>query len=187
MFRVLLTGANGFVGSHILRQLLVRGCSVRAVVRSEVKADRVRQDNPDAGSRLDFAIVPDITVPGAFDEALSSTVIFDTVIHTAAPYLYSAASSSTDFLHPGIQGTAQLLYSLKHLAPGVRRVVLTGSCAAVIDFDLPVGAGKVYTSADWNPISWEEAQQTVDLSVAYRASKKFAELAGKSSILLDSN
>ena len=33
MTRVLLTGGTGFVGRQILRQVLARGCAVRAVVR----------------------------------------------------------------------------------------------------------------------------------------------------------
>jgi nucleoside-diphosphate-sugar epimerase len=85
--RVLLTGANGFVGSHVLEQLLARGASVRAVVRSESKAAQVLADFPTAGSKLDFGIVPDITTPGAFDEVVKSTPPFDTVIHTASPFL----------------------------------------------------------------------------------------------------
>ena len=85
--RVLLTGANGFVGSHILEQLLLRGLSVRAVVRSQSKAVQVLSDFPNFGSQLDFGIVPDITAPGAFNEVVQSTPPFDTVIHTASPFL----------------------------------------------------------------------------------------------------
>jgi nucleoside-diphosphate-sugar epimerase len=83
-----------------------------------------------------------------------------------------------DFLNPAVQGTTQLLTSIKEHGPAVKRVVITSSCAAVIDFDLPVGGGRVYTSEDWNPVSWDEALSTKNLSVAYRASKKYAELAG---------
>jgi nucleoside-diphosphate-sugar epimerase len=85
--RVLLTGANGFVGSHILDQLLAQGFSVRSIVRSQAKAQQVLSDFPNFGSRLDFGIVPDITAPGAFDEVVKSSPPFDTVIHTASPFL----------------------------------------------------------------------------------------------------
>ncbi|KAL2811560.1 hypothetical protein BJX63DRAFT_433237 [Aspergillus granulosus] len=177
MSRILLTGANGFVASHILHQLLASGSSVRAVVRSQAKADRVRADLLDARGQLDFAIVPDIAAAGAFDSTLASVPPFDVVIHTASPFLYSAASKNTDFLDPAVQGTRQLLLSIKRHAPTVKRVVMTSSCAAVVDFDLPVGGGKVYTSEDWNPVTWDEAVTTTNLSTAYRASKKYAELA----------
>lgn len=80
------TGANGFVGSHILEQLLSHCLSVRAVLRSQSKAAQVLADFPAAGSNLDFGIVPDITTPGAFDDVVKSSPPFDTVIHTASPF-----------------------------------------------------------------------------------------------------
>jgi nucleoside-diphosphate-sugar epimerase len=84
---ILLTGANGFIGAHILSLLLKNGHSVRAVLRSKAKADQVLADFPTFGSKLDFGIVPDITSPGAFDVAVQSDPPFDIVIHTASPFL----------------------------------------------------------------------------------------------------
>ena len=68
--------------------------------------------------------------------------------------------------------------SIKAHAAGVKRVVLTSNCAAVLDF----AAGdnrKVYTNADWNPTSWEDAVDG-DEGTGYRGSKKFAGKAGES-------
>lgn len=177
--RVLLTGANGFVGSHILAQLLDAGFYVRAVVRSQAKADTVQRDHPTAGQNLDTAVVEDITVPGAFDAVLQAQPALDTVIHTASPFLYSVANDPRDFLDPAVKGTVELLNSVKKTAPSVKRVIITSSFAAVGDFSQIPDAGKTYTGADWNPITWEEALATKDWSVAYRASKKFAEKAGE--------
>jgi len=73
--RILLTGANGFIATQILKQLLESPAqhSVRAVVRSQSKVDDVKALHPNVSSdRLDYAIVPDMTVKGAFDEALKS-------------------------------------------------------------------------------------------------------------------
>lgn len=85
--RVLLTGANGFIGSHVLDELLKKGYSVRSIVRSQSKAQQVLSDFPNFGTKLDFGIVSDITAPGAFDEVVKSDPPFDTVIHTASPFL----------------------------------------------------------------------------------------------------
>jgi nucleoside-diphosphate-sugar epimerase len=115
--RVLLTGANGFVGSHVLDQLLSRGFSVRSVVRSEAKAQQVLSDFPNWGSKLDFGAVRDITSPGAFNQVVKSTPPFDIVIHTASPFLYRVISDNREFLDPAIKGTLEVLKSIKAHAP----------------------------------------------------------------------
>ncbi|ATZ47881.1 hypothetical protein BCIN_03g01620 [Botrytis cinerea B05.10] len=176
--RILLTGANGFVGSWVLDYLLRQGHSVRAVIRSESKAKQVSSDFSAYESHLDFGIVPDITAPGAFDEVVKSEPSFDVVIHTASPYLYKVITDNSEFLDPAIRGTMSVLESVKKNAPEVKRVVVTSSCAAIVNF-----AGvrvsqprKVYTEKDWNPTTWESALEGTQ-SNAYQASKKFAELA----------
>ena len=175
--RVLLTGANGFLGSHILSLLLKSNYSVRAIVRSQSKADQVLKDFPEAGASLDFGIVPDITAPNSFDSVVQSQPPFDAVIHTASPYLYSAVSDNLkDFIEPAVKGTEEILKSIKSRAPGVKRVVLTSSCAAVLDFDAG-NNGKIYTEADWNPTTWEQAVEG-NMGTGYRGSKKVAEKAG---------
>ncbi|KAK5110782.1 hypothetical protein LTR85_000727 [Meristemomyces frigidus] len=176
--RILLTGANGFLGAHILRQLLPRpGVFVRAVVRSQAKVEAVTQDFS-GFSNIDFAIVPDITAPQAFDDALSKTdVPFDAVIHTASPFLYSAVTGNRDFLDPAVKGTTEMLKAVQAVAPSVKRVVITSSFAAVGDLaHMDKMAGSRYTEADWNPVTWEEALAG-DMNTAYQGSKKFAEEA----------
>ena len=181
---VFLTGANGFVGSHVLAQLLQRPSTrIRAAVRSQAKADRVRADFPHASSssRLSFAIVPDITSPGAFDHAFENTdPPFDAVIHTASPFAFGNVSSDiqAEFLDPAIKGTTEILKATKALAPEVKRIVITSSFAAVGDWKLAPDAGKLYTADDWNPTTWDEALNG-DVPAAYRGSKKFAEKSGK--------
>ena len=176
--RVLLTGANGFLGSHILSLLLKSSYSVRAIVRSQSKANQVLKDFPEAGASLDFGIVPDITTPHAFDSVIQSQPPFDAVIHTASPYLYAVVSDNLkDFLEPAVKGTEEILKSIHSHAPAVKRVVLTSSMAAVLDFNAGDN-GKVYTEKDWNPTTWEQAVEG-NLGTGYRGSKKFAEKAGK--------
>ena len=178
--RVLLTGCNGFVGSHILEQLLSRDLSVRGIVRSQAKAQQVLSDFPNFGTKLDFGIVPDITAPGAFDSVVQSSPPFDTVIHTASPFLYRAISDNREFLDPAIKGTLEVLKSVNAHAPSVKRVVITSSCAAIVNFGgNPISSPqKVYTEEDWNPTTWEGAL-TGTPNNAYQASKKFAEKSGK--------
>ncbi|KAA8572550.1 hypothetical protein MFRU_003g02560 [Monilinia fructicola] len=175
---ILLTGANGFVGSWILDHLLKNGHTVRAITRSESKAQQVAADFAAYQSHLDFGIVPDITIPGAFDEVVKSDPPFDIVIHTASPFLFKIITDNRQFFDPAIEGTRGFLESVKRNAPGVKRAVVTSSLAAMLnlageDVNKPQ---KVYTETDWNPITLEIALHETQQN-AYMASKKFAELA----------
>lgn len=125
--RVLLTGCNGYLGSHILAQLLAQGYSVRGIVRSQAKADQVRKDFPKAEEFLDFGVVPDITASGAFDEVIIADPPFDAVVHTASPFLYKAAADNEkDFLLPAVKGKlfssqSSFLFVLADLQSGRHR------------------------------------------------------------------
>ncbi|CZR68678.1 related to dihydroflavonol-4-reductase [Phialocephala subalpina] len=106
---------------------------------------------------MDFGIVPDMTVPGAFNQAVKSNPPFTAVLHQASPFPFATVTKSEDFLLPAIEGTTNLLNAVKEFAPEVRRVIYTSSCAAVIDFEAPIATNppKVYTDADWNPVTTE--------------------------------
>ncbi|KAF6805561.1 NAD dependent epimerase/dehydratase [Colletotrichum sojae] len=184
--RVLLTGANGFIAQHILAQLLAAGHSVRAVVRTDRAASQLRaifQDVPE--SQLDYAIVPDITAPGAFDAALSSSKPpFDVILHTASPFDFRVGASAADFLDPAINGTVEVLRAAHRVAPSVKRVVVTSSTAAVVDTSAPpvTSPPKIYTEKDWLETSREAVESAVAAGTAvpalpYVASKTLAERA----------
>ncbi|KAI1761932.1 putative NADPH-dependent methylglyoxal reductase GRE2 [Hypoxylon sp. FL1150] len=178
--RVLLTGANGFIAQHILSQLLEEGHSVRAVVRSQAKIDILKKSFSKYVStpRLDFAVVPDITVAGAFDAALQSDPPFDIVLHTASPFFLRPLKSS-DYLDPAIKGTTEVLQGITRVAPSVKRVVVTSSFAAIYNMSgNPISnPPKICTSEDWNGVTLEAALATENPILTYPASKKFAEKA----------
>ncbi|EJD39335.1 NAD(P)-binding protein [Auricularia subglabra TFB-10046 SS5] len=166
--RVLLTGASGFVAAHILHALLERGLWVRCTVRSQAKAAAIAAQYPARASQLDFAIVPDIAAPGAFDGAVVADLALEYVVHTASPFHWNVADPEREFLEPAVQGTRGLLESIKKAAPStVKRVVLTSRRV--------VYAPGLMNDADWNPVTWEDRVNNPMLT--YIASKKFAELA----------
>ncbi|KAF6828514.1 nad dependent epimerase [Colletotrichum plurivorum] len=184
--RVFLTGANGFIAQHILAQLLAAGNSVRAVVRTDRAASQLRaifKDHPE--SQLDYAIVPDITAPGAFDAALSSSKPpFDVILHTASPFDFRVGASVSDFLDPAINGTVEILRAAHRVAPSVKRVVVTSSMAAVVDGAAPpvTSPAKIYTETDWVETTRAEVEAAVAAGTAnptlpYVASKALAERA----------
>lgn len=68
--KVLVTGCNGYVGTQIVKSLLEAGYIVKGTIRSESSARKVIDSHPAYKENLSLAIVPDITAPGAFDEAV---------------------------------------------------------------------------------------------------------------------
>jgi nucleoside-diphosphate-sugar epimerase len=69
---VLVTGANGFIGSHIVDQLLKLDYKVRGTVRTEAKGKWVQDffDNKYGQGKLELVVVPAMGVKGAFDDAV---------------------------------------------------------------------------------------------------------------------
>lgn len=71
---------------------------------------------------------------------MASEPAFEAVIHTASPYHFNATDKAQiDLLvHTAVQGTTEILEAVKAGAPGVKRVVITSSFAAIVDTDKPV-------------------------------------------------
>ena len=101
--RVLLTGANGFVASHILAGLVQRNYHIIATVRSEKKAQDILNLHPDWSENITFAYIPDISAEGAYDEAFKIGG-FDYIIHNASPLNFSATDIQNEIIGPAIGG-----------------------------------------------------------------------------------
>ncbi|KAI8725712.1 putative nadph-dependent methylglyoxal reductase gre2 protein [Fusarium sp. LHS14.1] len=176
MTKVLLTGGSGFIATHILKQLLKNGHSVLATVRSNAKAESIKNAFPDLGrDRLDFAIVADVAQPGAFDAALVSDPPIEAVIHTASPFHFNVTDIKKDLLDPAVMGTTGILKAILEHAPQVKHVVITSSFGSMMDKSKGFWPEHTYSDADWCPLTLEQALQ--DPAAGYQARKTFAEKA----------
>jgi nucleoside-diphosphate-sugar epimerase len=141
---VVVTGASGFIGSHIVRDLLEHGYRVRGTVRSP---DRIRSEGHltalPGSDRLDL-IAADLNESASFDPAMAGA---EYVIHAASPYVVSVDDPQRDLVDPALNGTRHVLESAL-AARTVRRVIVTSSFAAVTDE--PDGT---YDEGDWNETS----------------------------------
>jgi nucleoside-diphosphate-sugar epimerase len=170
---VLLTGPNGFVGAHVLSDLLQANYRVRGTVRSLTKATYLQNQHSAAFERgdLTFAEVPDIQAPGALDSAARDV---DYICHVASPYFTTSTDPIKELVEPAVNGTRNVLSSAIK-SKSVRKLTILSSFASVTDTSKGARPGYVYTSEDWNPVTMEQAATHGGLG--YAASKMFAERA----------
>ncbi|KAK4450789.1 hypothetical protein QBC34DRAFT_65566 [Podospora aff. communis PSN243] len=174
---LLLTGANSYVGSHIIKFALEKGYHVRGTVRSERSTAGVREKFPSYGDKLSFAVVSDITKPELFESAFAnSTKPITGVINVASPFIMDVQDNKRDLLDPAVGGGIAVLEAIKRYGTNVRRLINTSSFACMLDMNAGARPGYTYTEADWNPMSYEEAS-TAPGPAAYCASKALAEKA----------
>jgi len=178
--RVLLTGASGFIASHILAQLLEQGYKVTATVRSPSKAQQILDLHPDWKENVTFAFVPDVIAPGAFNELFKSqTPGFSYIIHTASPVTFTVEDVKRDLIDPAVRGTTEILKAAHEFGGRqVKRLVLLGSAVAIMNSFEDINVeGKPYTEKDWNPVTEAQAVQSQNPVWAYNVGKALAERA----------
>ena len=71
--KILVTGANGFIASWIIKDLLEQGFNVRGTVRSLEKAEGLRKALSAHRDRLEFVTVEDITAVSLSEPSLAVT------------------------------------------------------------------------------------------------------------------
>jgi NAD dependent epimerase/dehydratase len=122
--RVLVTGADGFIGSHLVEALVRRGDRVRAFVLYNSFNHRGWLDHLDAAILTELEIVPgDIRDAERVRDALRGCAV---VHHLAAlipiPYSYLAPAS---YIDTNVTGTLNVLQAARSL--GVRKLVQTST------------------------------------------------------------
>ncbi|KAK4085970.1 hypothetical protein Purlil1_9711 [Purpureocillium lilacinum] len=170
---VLVTGVSGFIAAHVVDALLRKGYNVRGTVRSEQSASGVLQTHSKYPGQVSISIVPDITAPNAFGEAVQDV---DGIIHSASPFILDATDFDGQLFQPAIQGTLSILEAARKHNPRISRIVITSSFASAIDPNQGMRPGYVYAEEDWNPVTKETAASGGGV-IAYLTSKTFAEQA----------
>ncbi len=141
--RVLVSGATGFIASHVVRELLAAGYRVRGTVRRlDRDADHRHLRELPGAERLEL-VQADLIDDGAFADAVEGCRY---VQHVASPYVLTPRDVQRDLVEPAVKGTRSMLEACAR-APSVERVVLTSSMAAVTD---EPGSDRALTEEDWN-------------------------------------
>ena len=118
MSHVAVTGANGFIGSHIVAELLQRGHEVTALVGTDIDTHLL------AGLPVEVRIF-DLRDRASVRSALDGA---ETVIHSAACYAFWKADPR-EIYRVNVDGTRHVMDAARDL--GVRKVVYTSSTATL--------------------------------------------------------
>lgn len=122
--RVLVTGADGFIGSHLVERLVTEGAQVRAFCIYNSRGSAGWLDEAPANVRealdLRFGDIRDARFVEAATEGID--VVFHLAALIAIPYSYLAAES---FIDTNVRGTLNILEAARRA--GVRRVVHTST------------------------------------------------------------
>jgi len=148
--RVLVSGAGGFIGSHLAEQLARLGARTRALVRYNALGRMGWLERSPLLEKLEV-VFGDITDPDSVDRAVEDVdVVFHLAALIAVPYSYHAPRS---YVRSNIEGTLNMLQAAR--SRGVERIVLTST-------------SEVYGTAQYVPI---DERHPVQVQSPYAASK----------------
>lgn len=173
----LVTGANGYIGAHVVQQFLQRGYKVRGTVRSLAKAQWLVTDlfaKEASAGRFELVEVPDMAREGAYDEAMRGV---SGVAHIATISTWSP--DPNEVIPQTIAGVVNALKAAQKAA-SVKQFVYTSTVGTAIipQTDTPFHVDQ----SSWNdaivPLAWAPPPYEPSRAmVTYVASKVEAERA----------
>ena len=153
MPKVLVTGAGGFIGSHLVEELVKQGEEVRAIVRYNSRDERgLLEDLPKEIQSQIEVVSGDLKDPDGVKKAIKGcTKIFHLGALIAIPYSYV---HPFDFIQTNVIGTAHLLDACLENS-GVEKIIHTST-------------SEVYGTAQYIPI---DEKHPLQAQSPYAASK----------------
>ncbi len=141
----LVTGGTGFVGIHIILQLLQKGYKVKTTLRNLNRKSEVFEMLKNGGvtsfDNLEF-VEADLTKDDNWDEAVKDCKY---VLHVASPFPSGEPKNEDELIIPAREGALRVLKAARNA--GVKRVVLTSSFAAIGYSINP--KNHVFSEEDW--------------------------------------
>jgi len=151
---VLVTGANGYVASWVVKKLLDDGLTVHAAVRDPSNKEKVGHLEKMAATSKGKIVFfkADLLTQGSYLKAMDGCEL---VYHMASPFVIRGITDANkQLIEPALEGTRNVLNSVNNTS-SVKRVVLTSSVAAVFGDAkeaLKVGSDG-FTEEHWNSTS----------------------------------
>ncbi|KAJ7615669.1 hypothetical protein DFH06DRAFT_1286152 [Mycena polygramma] len=154
-------GANSFIGSHVVDQLLAAGYNVRGTSRSVDKSKWLEElfDEKYGRGRFEAVSVPDMIQDGAFDKSVKGV---SGIVHLATVATFS--DKVDEVVPPTVKGALEVLKSAS-TEPGIKSVRSRGK--------------GLLTEGSWNESAMDEARNNPQAHpfTVYAASKAEAERA----------
>lgn len=116
MKKILVTGATGFIGARIVRQLCERGDDIKVLVRPG-SSTRLLKNLP---IEISYG---DITLGDSVYRALAGC---NRLLHVAAAYKMWSATPK-EILEPAVRGTREVLEAVRRREGSIEKVVVTSS------------------------------------------------------------
>lgn len=117
-----VTGASGFIGHHLVRQLSARGDEIRALIRPHTAASMVK--------RMDLPRVQGVMGHLKDQAALNAACQgADAVVHLAAQV--GTTDQEADFREVNVEGTLNVLRAAHHA--GIERVIVVSTASVLGD------------------------------------------------------
>ncbi|MEN4760977.1 aldehyde reductase [Chryseobacterium sp. C39-AII1] len=171
---VLVTGGTGFLGIHIILQLLQQDFNVKTTLRSLSKKDVILKALQQGGiedfSNLSF-YEADLTEDKNWDEAVKNC---DYVLHVASPFPAQDPKDENELIIPARDGALRILKASRDA--GVKRVVLTSSFAAV-GYSIN-NENHIFTEEDWTDSNVELPAYIKSKTIAEQSAWEFIEKQG---------
>ena len=174
---ILVTGATGYIASHIIKQFLERGYKVRGTVRDLSKATWIQEELfIEESQRGDLSLVQvrDLGAEKAFDQAVKG---ISAIVHVAT--ISSLDPDPHHVITKDVSGMKSLLNAAA-MEPSVKRFVYTSSFVTAA---MPIPDVEIYVGPDtfndaavtmaWAPPPYENSRGML----VYMASKTEAERA----------
>ena len=146
---ICVTGANGYVGLHVVDQLLRSGYTVRAAMRNLTEGrtkwlNKIAMET-DSMDRLSF-VEFDLSDAKSMQVASSGC---DSLIHLASPFELDATSNpQLEVVDPAVSGACSAVVAASSL--GLRKVVACGSIFGAVGSGSEKGFDHVYGATDVN-------------------------------------